>query len=69
MTTFEFMKNAFFLFCGIACLALSVLAVYCLICAIAAILHTSRKKRAPEAKWRNVERIENRGRDNGGNQN
>lgn len=29
MTMFEFMQNAFFLLCGIACIAVAVLIVYC----------------------------------------
>lgn len=34
MTMFEFMQNAFFLLCGIACIAVAVLIVYCVIVAI-----------------------------------
>lgn len=34
MTMFEFMKNAFFLLCGIICIAAAVLVIYCVIVAI-----------------------------------
>lgn len=34
MTMFEFMQNAFFLLCGIICIAAAVLIVYCVIVAI-----------------------------------
>lgn len=34
MTMFEFMQNAFFLLCGIACIAAAVVIVYCVIVAI-----------------------------------
>ena len=31
MTMFEFMQNAFFLLCGIICIAVAVLVIYCVI--------------------------------------
>ena len=34
MTMFEFMQNAFFLLCGIICIAAAVLVIYCVIVAI-----------------------------------
>lgn len=34
MTMFDFMQNAFFLLCGIICVAAAVLVVYCVIVAI-----------------------------------
>ena len=34
MTMFEFMQNAFFLLCGIICIAAAVLGIYCVIVAI-----------------------------------
>ena len=34
MTMFEFMQNAFFLLCGIICIAAGVLIVFCVIVAI-----------------------------------
>lgn len=34
MTMFEFMQNAFFLLCGIVCIAAAVLIVFCVIVAI-----------------------------------
>lgn len=34
MTMFEFMQNAFFLLCGIICIAAAVLVTYCVIVAI-----------------------------------
>ena len=34
MTMFEFMQNAFFLLCGIICIAVAVLVIYCVIAAI-----------------------------------
>ena len=34
MTMFDFMQNAFFLLCGIICIAAAVLVIYCVIVAI-----------------------------------
>ena len=34
MTMFEFMQNAFFLLCGIFCIAAAVLVIFCVIVAI-----------------------------------
>lgn len=34
MTTFQFMQNAFFLLCGIVCIAATALIVYCVIIAV-----------------------------------
>lgn len=34
MTMFEFMQNAFFLLCGIICIAAAVLVIYCVIVTI-----------------------------------
>lgn len=41
MTMFDFMANAFYLLCGIVCVALAVLAVYALLCTAAAIIRTA----------------------------
>lgn len=41
MTMFEFMQNAFFLLCGIICIAAAVLIVFCV---IVAIFHTCGKR-------------------------
>jgi hypothetical protein len=41
---FEFMQNAFFLLCGIACIAVAVLIVYCVIVAIIRTCRIDRKR-------------------------
>lgn len=44
MTMFDFMQNAFFLLCGIICIAAAVLVVYCVIVAIFRHLRQTRRE-------------------------
>ena len=50
MTMFEFMKNAFFLLCGVTCIAAAVLVVYV---ALTAIVQSMRKGKRQNGKSRN----------------
>lgn len=65
MTMFEFMQNAFFLLCGIACIALAVLIVNGVIVALSQSCRKNREKK--NAGYRFDPEIQ-KGRENGRNQ-